>query len=116
MTREIEINDGGDRQTEISQAIEVCKWVLASAVKPTCPQCQSPQDPKLALQAQKELSALLRLNEDAGHSLGDAGDARLAPIIEWLSPLFPDIEDVNELARQAANEISRNRAKAKGTK
>jgi hypothetical protein len=106
----------GSRQTEIERAIDVCKWVLKSAMETTCDVCKSPQDPKLALQAQKELSALLRLNEDAGHSLGDAGDARLAPIMEWLAPLFPDIEDIDELARQAANEISRYRAKASGAK
>jgi CRISPR/Cas system CSM-associated protein Csm2 small subunit len=98
-----------DRKKEIINAVGVLKHILKSTIGKDTKE----EDFKTAMQAQKELNKIFDVysvkdsdqTEDSGEAIG-----KLRDVIKILQPLYPEVEEVSEIARQCRSEIERKRA------
>jgi hypothetical protein len=98
-----------DRKKEIINAVGVLKHILNSTIGKNTKE----EDFKTAMQAQKELNKIFdvySVNESEEYVYGSESDGKLRDVIKILQPLYPEVEEVSEIARQCRSEIERKRA------
>lgn len=98
-----------DRKEEITNSVKVLKHILNSTIGKDTKE----KDYKTAMQAQKELNKIFdvySVNDSEEYEESSESDGKLRSIKKILQPLYPDTEEVSDIARQCRSELERKRA------
>ena len=94
-----------DREKETETAIKILKGIISKSIGKDVFE----KDYKTAMQAQKELNRIFDVYSAQNDQEENKTDAKTEIVKELLQPLYPETEEVTELARKARAEIERAR-------